>query len=206
MPRAVGRSRLWRDHRQVVEGIVFRYRPGAAWRDAAGQVDSAVRIDSSEVRAHQRSATAKRDAQEDRAALADYSHTRAVDYGLSAAGSCLFHVVAVWPAVARDESQVDGVETNRRRSCCPRTALGRGSSQHRTRVNSGLPRWLSDLTFGGDPGRGGYRAERGGQLSDHRHVFDVLADRGDHAACEQPVLAVVVGLPDVRLKPPPGPT
>ena len=33
MPQAVGRSRPWRDHRQVVEGIVFRYRTGIAWRD-----------------------------------------------------------------------------------------------------------------------------------------------------------------------------
>ncbi len=28
MPQAEGRSRPWRDHRQVVEGIVFRYRTG----------------------------------------------------------------------------------------------------------------------------------------------------------------------------------
>ena len=33
MPQAVGRSRPWRDHRQVVEGIVHRYRTGVAWRD-----------------------------------------------------------------------------------------------------------------------------------------------------------------------------
>lgn len=33
MPRAVGRSRPWRDHRQVVEGIVHRYRTGIPWRD-----------------------------------------------------------------------------------------------------------------------------------------------------------------------------
>lgn len=33
MPQVVGRSRPWRDHRQVVEGIVFRYRTGVAWRD-----------------------------------------------------------------------------------------------------------------------------------------------------------------------------
>lgn len=29
MPQAVGRSRPWRDHRQVVEGIVYRYRTGS---------------------------------------------------------------------------------------------------------------------------------------------------------------------------------
>jgi transposase len=33
LPCAVGRSRPWRDHRQVVEGIVYRYRTGIAWRD-----------------------------------------------------------------------------------------------------------------------------------------------------------------------------
>jgi transposase len=33
MPQAEGRSRPWRDHRQLVEGIVFRYRTGVAWRD-----------------------------------------------------------------------------------------------------------------------------------------------------------------------------
>jgi transposase len=33
MPQAIGRSRPWRDHRQVVEGIVYRYRTGIAWRD-----------------------------------------------------------------------------------------------------------------------------------------------------------------------------
>ena len=37
MPQAVGRSRPWRDHRQVVEGIVFRYRSGVAWRDLPGR-------------------------------------------------------------------------------------------------------------------------------------------------------------------------
>jgi hypothetical protein len=33
MPQAKGQSGPWRDHRQVVEGIVFRYRTGVAWRD-----------------------------------------------------------------------------------------------------------------------------------------------------------------------------
>jgi transposase len=33
MPQAEGRSRPWRDHRQVVLGIVVRYRTGVAWRD-----------------------------------------------------------------------------------------------------------------------------------------------------------------------------
>ncbi|MCB7134943.1 transposase, partial [Cellulosimicrobium marinum] len=33
MPQVSGRSRPWRDHRQVVEGIVHRYRTGVAWRD-----------------------------------------------------------------------------------------------------------------------------------------------------------------------------
>jgi transposase len=109
MPQAMGRSRPWRDHRQVVEGIVFRYRTGVAWRDlperfgpwqtvwkrhhrfatdgtwdkllreiqaeadAAGQLDWDVSVDSSIVRAHQHSATAKRGAPEDRAVLADHT-------------------------------------------------------------------------------------------------------------------------------------
>lgn len=33
MPQVRGRSRPFRDHRQVVEGIVYRYRVGCAWRD-----------------------------------------------------------------------------------------------------------------------------------------------------------------------------
>ena len=33
MPQAEGRSRPWRDHRQVVERIVFRHHTGMAWRD-----------------------------------------------------------------------------------------------------------------------------------------------------------------------------
>ncbi len=33
MPQVSGRSRPFRDHRQVVEGIIFRYRCGVAWRD-----------------------------------------------------------------------------------------------------------------------------------------------------------------------------
>jgi len=112
MPQAAGRSRPWRDHRQVVEGIVFRYRTGVAWRDlpgrfgpwqtvwkrhhrfatdgtwdkllrviqaeadAAGRVDWNVSVDSSIVRAHQHSATAKRSAREDRTVLVE--HTGAV--------------------------------------------------------------------------------------------------------------------------------
>jgi transposase len=33
MPVTAGRSRPFRDHRQVVEAIVFRYRTGIPWRD-----------------------------------------------------------------------------------------------------------------------------------------------------------------------------
>jgi transposase len=90
------RGRPFRDHRQVVEGIVHRYRTGVAWRDlperfgpwqtvwkrhhrfatdgtwdrllaviqadadAAGQLNWDVSVDSSVIRAHQHSATAKR--------------------------------------------------------------------------------------------------------------------------------------------------
>lgn len=33
LPAQYGRGRPFRDHRQVIEGIVFRYRCGIAWRD-----------------------------------------------------------------------------------------------------------------------------------------------------------------------------
>ena len=33
MPVVRGRSRPFRDHRQVVEGIIYRFRTGVAWRD-----------------------------------------------------------------------------------------------------------------------------------------------------------------------------
>jgi transposase len=33
MPQVQGRSRPFRDHRQVVEGIVYRYRCGIPWRN-----------------------------------------------------------------------------------------------------------------------------------------------------------------------------
>jgi len=33
LPTTAGRSRPWLDHRMVVEGIVWRYRTGAPWRD-----------------------------------------------------------------------------------------------------------------------------------------------------------------------------
>jgi transposase len=33
LPRAQGRSRPWLDHRAVVEGMVWRFRTGAPWRD-----------------------------------------------------------------------------------------------------------------------------------------------------------------------------
>ncbi len=33
MPKVSDRSRPWRDHRQVVEGIVHWYRTGVGWRD-----------------------------------------------------------------------------------------------------------------------------------------------------------------------------
>ena len=115
MPQAEGRSRPWRDHRQVVEGIVFRYRTGVAWRDlperfgpwqtvwkrhhrfatdgtwdmllrviqseadAAGRVDWSVSVDSSIVRAHQHSATAKRVVREDRARLEEHIEARLND-------------------------------------------------------------------------------------------------------------------------------
>lgn len=33
MPRPDGAGRPFRDHRMVVEGIIYRYRTGIAWRD-----------------------------------------------------------------------------------------------------------------------------------------------------------------------------
>jgi transposase len=112
MPQVAARFRPWRDHRQVVEGIVFRYRTGAAWRDlperfgpwqtvwkrhhrfatdgtwdklltviqfeadAAGELDWNVSVDSSVIRAHQHSATAKRFAVEDSTQPAEHTGGR----------------------------------------------------------------------------------------------------------------------------------
>ena len=37
MPSSEGqRGRPFRDHRQVIEGIIYRYRTGVAWRDLPG--------------------------------------------------------------------------------------------------------------------------------------------------------------------------
>ncbi|MEU0404139.1 IS5 family transposase, partial [Streptomyces sp. NPDC006197] len=33
LPRADGRGRPWRDHRQVVNGVLWRLRTGVPWRD-----------------------------------------------------------------------------------------------------------------------------------------------------------------------------
>ncbi len=33
LPKTSGRSRPWLDHRTVVEGVVWRFRTGAPWRD-----------------------------------------------------------------------------------------------------------------------------------------------------------------------------
>ncbi len=37
LPPVRGRGRPFRDHRQVVEGIAYRYRAGIAWRDLPEQ-------------------------------------------------------------------------------------------------------------------------------------------------------------------------
>lgn len=37
MPVTQGRQRPFRDHRQVVEGIIYRFRTGIAWRDLPGE-------------------------------------------------------------------------------------------------------------------------------------------------------------------------
>ncbi len=133
MPQAVDRSRPWRAHRQVVEGIVFRYRTGVAWRDlpgrfgpwqtvwkrhhrfatdgtwdkllrviqaeadAAGRVDWNVSVDSSIVRAHQHSATAKRSAREDRTVLVEHTGACRMTRIRAAAGTN----EAITPSAAR---------------------------------------------------------------------------------------------------------
>ena len=33
LPAQYGKGRPFRDHRQVIEGVVYRYRTGIAWRD-----------------------------------------------------------------------------------------------------------------------------------------------------------------------------
>ena len=99
------RGRPFRDHRQVVEGVIYRLRTGVPWRDlpeefgpwqtvwkrharfsrdgtwdrvltqllaeadAVGDLDWAVSVDSTVVRAHQHGATAKRTEPEDRLEL-----------------------------------------------------------------------------------------------------------------------------------------
>ena len=102
LPSSAGRrGRPFRDHRQVIEGVLYRLRTGVPWRDlpeefgpwqtvwkrharfsrdgtwdrvltqllaeadAAGELDWAVSVDSTVVRAHQHGATAKRTAAED---------------------------------------------------------------------------------------------------------------------------------------------
>ncbi len=102
LPSSRGRvGRNFRNTRRVVEGMIYRYRTGIAWRDlpaefgpwqtvwkrharftrdgiwdavltellaqadAAGELDWAVSVDSTIVRAHQHSATAKRTGEDD---------------------------------------------------------------------------------------------------------------------------------------------
>lgn len=106
LPSSDGRrGRPFRDHRQVVEGVIYRLRTGVPWRDlpvefgpwqtvwkrharfsrdgtwdgvlsrllaeadAVGELDWAVSVDSTVVRAHQHGATAQRADPEDKAEL-----------------------------------------------------------------------------------------------------------------------------------------
>jgi transposase len=37
-PQRLGTGRPTRDHRQVVEGVIYRYRCGIAWRDLPAEI------------------------------------------------------------------------------------------------------------------------------------------------------------------------
>ncbi|AZQ39965.1 transposase [Streptomyces cyaneochromogenes] len=79
LPVSNGRCGRWRDHRQVVNGVLYRIRTGVHWRDlperngpwevllrriqaeadAAGEIDWDVSVDSTSVRAHHHAAGAR---------------------------------------------------------------------------------------------------------------------------------------------------
>lgn len=78
LPTGNNRCGRWRDHRQVVNGILHRVRTGVQWRDAdgtwerllqqvqaaadaAGEIDWDISVDSTIVRAHQHAAGARTD-------------------------------------------------------------------------------------------------------------------------------------------------
>lgn len=78
LPTGNNRCGQWRDHRQVVNGILHRVRTGVQWRDAdgtrkrllqqvqaaadaAGEIDWDISVDSTIVRAHQHVAGARTD-------------------------------------------------------------------------------------------------------------------------------------------------
>ncbi|MFH8257037.1 transposase [Streptomyces roseolus] len=61
LPESVrGRKRL--EDRRVLNGVVWKFRTGTAWRDAAGDIDWLVSVDSTVVRAHQHAAGARKGA------------------------------------------------------------------------------------------------------------------------------------------------
>ncbi|MEU9131855.1 IS5 family transposase [Kitasatospora sp. NPDC048540] len=96
LPKRGGRGRPWRDHRQVVNGVLWRRRTGAPWRDlperygpwatlleylqirydAVRRVDWTVSVDSTINRAHQHSVGACKRRAADGGTLEDPGHSQ----------------------------------------------------------------------------------------------------------------------------------
>jgi transposase len=102
MPQAEGRSRRWRDlperfgpwqtvwkrhHRFATDGTWDMLRVIQSEADAAGRVDWSASVDSSIVRAHQHSATARRVVREDRAGREEHIGARLNDKNSRCAGT-----------------------------------------------------------------------------------------------------------------------
>jgi transposase len=50
----------WRDHRTVINGILWKLRTGSPWSDAVREIEWEVSVDDTVVRAHQHAAGARR--------------------------------------------------------------------------------------------------------------------------------------------------